>query len=261
MSPAWKGFFREFRPEVVSHHAAQANVRASWYRLLEDAQANILGSLALLREAVRWQVKKVIYSSCGAIYGEPTILPVAEDYIPHPLSNYGVSTYATKLYLQSFQAASGLKCITFRYPNVYGPRQDPAGEAGVVAIWAMQLLQGKHPRVFGDGRKTRDYVYVDDIVTANLLALGWDDCSTLNLGWGGEITDLEVFHAVRAAVGSSLEPVFDERRPGEIDHICLNSDRAKKLLGWQPKVSFQDGVARVVSYWSERLAQVRIIPA
>ena len=148
--------FREFRPEVVSHHAAQVNVRVSRERPLDDARRNILGSLALLRHAVRWKVRRVIYSSSGgAIYGEPEQLPVREDHPVHPLSNYGVSKYTVELYLQAFHQHSGLSYLIFRYPNVYGPRQDPTGEAGVVAIFATQLMRSETSHIFGDGTKTR----------------------------------------------------------------------------------------------------------
>lgn len=246
--------FREFQPEVVSHHAAQVNVRVSWDQPLDDARTNILGSLILLQQAVRGQARKVIYSSSGgAIYGEPTTLPVTEQYPPQPLSNYGVSKYTTELYLQAFHASSGLPYIILRYPNVYGPRQDPAGEAGVVAIFATQLLQETQPRIYGDGSKTRDYVYVDDIVDANLRVLQYEECGVFNLGWGREITDMDVFQTVRDAVGSAAEPRFDKKRPGEIDHICLDAARARNLLEWKPRIDFRTGVQQVVAYWRAKL--------
>jgi UDP-glucose 4-epimerase len=248
--------FKSFRPEVICHHAAQVNVRLSWEDPLDDAQTNILGSLSLLRQSVRWQVKKFLYSSSGgAVYGEPTSLPVREDHAIRPLSNYGVSKYAAELYLQAFHVSSGLQHVVLRYPNVYGPRQDPAGEAGVVAIFATQFLGGIQPRIFGNGGKTRDYVYISDIVDANLRGLDWKGCGVFNLGWGREITDLEVFHTVRDAVGVSVEPVFDEKRPGEIDHICLDASRAGELLGWRPCMEFEEGVKRVVAYWKDRLGK------
>lgn len=251
---ALERIFRDFRPEVVSHHAAQVNLRISWQQPLLDAQLNILGSLSVLRIAVRLQTQKVIYSSSGgAIYGEPETLPVREDHRRRPHSNYGVSKYAVELYLESFHAASALPYIILRYPNVYGPRQDPGGEAGVVAIFASQLLRGEQPRIFGDGSKTRDYVYIDDIVAANLGALVYDGCEVFNLGWGREVTDLEVFETVREAVGCSVEPLFVEKRPGEIDHISLDASHARNTLGWRPQIHLQEGVQRTVSYWKQKL--------
>lgn len=261
--PLWKAdllderelerLFREFRPEVISHHAAQVNVRLSWEEPLADARANILGTLALLRQAVRGEARQIIYSSSGgAIYGEPLRRPVAEDHPIRPLSNYGASKYAGELYLEAFNASAGLAYLILRYPNVYGPRQNPGGEAGVVAIFTTQLLQGAQPRIFGDGTKTRDYVYVSDIVEANLRALDYRQSGAFNLGWGKEITDREVFDVVRRAVGSSTEPVYDQKRPGEIEHICLDASRARQELGWMPQVEFSSGVERVVEYWKQR---------
>lgn len=238
---------REFRPEVISHHAAQTNLRVSWDQPLKDASANILGSLTLLRLAARYKALRLIYSSSGgAVYGEPDRLPVAEDQPIRPLSNYGVSKYVVELYVQAFHQHSGLSYLIFRYPNVFGPRQDPAGEAGVVAIFATQLLRGERPRIFGDGTKTRDYVYIDDIVDANLRALQYEGCEVFNLGWGEEITDYQVFEIVRDTIGSAAEPVFDQVRPGEISRICLDARRAWKHLEWQPRVTFREGVLRVI---------------
>lgn len=249
-APRVEALFREFQPDIVNHHAAQVDVRLSWHQPLADARSNILGSLVLLQQAVHSKVKKIIYSSSGgAIYGEPKRLPVSEDYLPRPASNYGVSKYTTELYLEAFHAGGGPAYVILRYPNVYGPRQDPAGEAGVVAIFTRQMLTGEQPRIFGDGTKTRDYLYVDDVVEANLRALAFDGCAAVNLGWGKQTTDREVFDTVRRAAGSKIEPVFEAKRPGEIDHICLDATRARELLGWAPRTAFAEGVERVVAYW------------
>lgn len=250
---ALERIFREFRPEVVSHHTAQVNVRASWEQPAEDARVNVLASLTLLQQMVKWETRRVIYSSSGgAIYGEPAHLPVSEDHPIRPLSNYGVSKYTVELYLNSFAATAGLETVILRYPNVYGPRQHPAGEAGVVAIFSAQLLRGERPRIFGDGSKTRDYVFVDDIAAANLLALRAPGNGVYNLGWGRQVTDLEVFEAVRDAIGVSVEPIFDRKRPGEIDRICLDASRARAALGWKPLIPFKEGVSRTVQYWKEK---------
>jgi UDP-glucose 4-epimerase len=247
--------FQEFRPEVISHHAAQVNVRVSSQKPLEDARTNVLGSLALLHQAVRCGTKRIIYaSSGGAVYGEPNALPVREDHPIRPFSNYGVSKYVTELYLYTFRATGGPEYVILRYPNVFGPRQDPKGEAGVVAIFATQLLRKERPRIYGDGSKTRDYVYIDDIVEANLHALESSTYGAFNLGWGREITDFEVFQTVSNALGSTVEPRYEQKRPGEIDHICLDAALARSTLGWSPRIEFREGVGRVVEYWKERLA-------
>lgn len=246
---------RDFRPEVVSHHAAQVNVRRSQDDPIADLRSNILGSVTLFRIASE-EVKlpKIIYSSSGgAIYGEPKRLPVKESLTPHPTSNYGVSKYTAELYLSAFQGNGVLRSIIFRYPNVFGPGQDPAGEAGVVAVFTTQLLRGVQPRIFGDGSKTRDYTYVEDIVDANLRALDFQGSDVFNLGCGKEITDLDVFKTVHAAVGRKTAPIFEEKRPGEVEHICLDTARVRKALRWKPRVSFREGVKHVVEYWRKRI--------
>ena len=250
------GLFDEIHPEIVNHHAAQVNVRTSWEDPAHDARTNILGALNLLQSALKAGAGRFIYSSSGgAIYGEPEDLPVKEDCLPQPLSNYGVSKYAVELYLRSFAESSDLQYAILRYPNIYGPRQDPKGEAGVVAIFATQMLTGVQPRIFGDGSKTRDYLFVSDVVDANLRALDCDGNRIFNLGWGKEITDLEVFKTVREAVGSKVEPVFEAKRPGEIDRISTDAARARESLGWKPTVEFPAGVQQVVDYWKERLGR------
>lgn len=250
-----RSLLKEFRPEVVSHHAAQVNVRRSWENPLADLRSNILASVTLFRvtsEVVSMPL--IIYSSSGgAIYGEPKRLPVKESHPVHPTSNYGVSKYTAELYLSAFQGNGLLKRVVFRYPNVFGPGQDPAGEAGVVAVFTTQLLRGVQPHIFGDGSKTRDYMYIDDIVDANLRALRFKGSGVFNLGWGRQVSDLDVFRVVQAATGRKIEPIFEEKRPGEVDHICLDTAPARKALKWKPRVSFRDGVKRVVDYWKKRM--------
>jgi len=243
--------FKEKQPEILNHHAARVDVRGAVEDPLFDARVNILGSLHLLELSRRYGVPKVIYiSSGGAIYGEPDALPVREDHPIRPLSPYGASKYAVEPYLSLYGRLFGLRFIVLRYPNVYGPRQDPRGEAGVVAIFCRQMLSGERPTIFGDGTKTRDYVYVEDIVRANLQALGpKGEMEAFNLGWGREIGDLEVFRAAREALGVDLEPVFGEARAGEVSRICLDAQRAQKALDWKPLILFRDGVRKTASYF------------
>jgi UDP-glucose 4-epimerase len=249
-----RALLRDFRPEVISHHAAQVNVRRSSEDPVADLRSNILASVVLFRMATEVvSMPLIIYSSSGgAVYGEPKRLPVKESHPVHPSSNYGVSKYAAELYLSAFQGNGFLRSIIFRYPNVFGPGQDPAGEAGVVAVFTNQLLSGVSPRIFGDGSKTRDYTYVDDIVDANLRALRFPGSGVFNLGCGREISDLDVFRVVRAAVGTKIDPIFEQKRPGEVNHICLDTHLARKCLRWKPRVKFRDGVKRVVEYWRKR---------
>ncbi len=243
--------FRKETPEVVDHHAAHVNVRKSVEMPAYDANINILGSLNLCELSKKYRVKKFIYiSTGGAVYGEPRVLPVNETCPIEPLSQYGVSKHTVEHYLSIFYKLYGLNFTILRYPNVYGPRQSPHGEAGVVAIFSELILQNIRPTIFGDGSKTRDYLYVDDIINANTIVLNNTGIGEIyNLGWGREISDLEVFHTVRRALSSDIEPIFSKKRPGEIDHISLDSSKATKELKWKPEVSFEEGIKRAVQYY------------
>jgi len=242
--------FRVERPEVVIHHAAHIDVTRSVREPAYDASINILGSLNLLECCREHGVRKIMYAGTGgALFGEPSYLPVDEDHPIDPISPYGVSKHTVEHYLFAYRANHGLDYIVLRYPNVYGPRQDPHGEAGVVAIFSLQLLTGQQPVIFGDGTKTRDYCYVADIVEANIIALNSPACGVYNLGRGIEVSDLEVFETVRAAVGSDTEPVFAAVRPGEVEHIALDASKAGRELGWTWKVGLNEGVAEAVDFY------------
>jgi UDP-glucose 4-epimerase len=259
-SPDLKEVFSEFRPDIINHHAAHINLRTSVENPLHDADNNVMGSLNLLALAAEHNVKKCIFASTGgAIYGEPDVIPVEESLMPEPLSPYGINKLIVEHYLRIWEGIHNLDYTVLRYPNVYGPRQDPRGEAGVVAIFSLQMLSGKQSLIFGDGSKTRDYVYVSDVVNANVLALEKGSGNVLNLGWGHEISDMDVFRTVKEAVGSHMEPRFEAVRPGEVDRISLNALKAKKILFWEPKVSFKQGVALAVEFykhlWSENQDQ------
>ena len=245
--------FEKEKPEVVDHHAAHVNVRKSVEMPAYDANINILGSLNLCELSKQYQIKKFIYvSTGGAVYGEPKVLPVKETCPVEPLSQYGVSKHTVEHYLYIFHKLYGLNFTILRYPNVYGPRQSPHGEAGVVAIFSELLLQNIRPTIFGDGSKTRDYVYVDDIINANMIVLNnVGNGEIYNLGWGKEISDLEVFHTVRRALASDIEPIFGEKRPGEIDHISLDSSKAMEKLTWNPKVTFGEGIKLTTQYYQK----------
>ncbi|MDN3511165.1 MAG: NAD-dependent epimerase/dehydratase family protein [Candidatus Jettenia sp.] len=250
--------FKQERPEIVNHHAAHVNVRKSVEMPVYDANINILGSLNLCELSKKYKIKKFIYiSTGGAVYGEPKDLPVKETCPVEPLSQYGVSKHTVEHYLSIFHKLYNLNFTILRYPNVYGPRQSPHGEAGVVAIFSELILQNTRPTIFGDGSKTRDYVYVDDIIRANLIVLNnVGNGEIYNLGWGKEISDLEVFQAVRRALKSDIEPIFSEKRPGEIDHISLDSSKALKELNWRPEATFDEGVALATQYY-QRLQKTR----
>ncbi len=244
------------RPEAVSHHAAQADVRRSMADPAFDAQVNILGAIHLLQCCVKYKVQKLIFASTSAVYPDPQSTPVDEQHPVRPQSAYGLSKYVVEQYLAFYREAHRLRSTIFRYGNVFGPRQDPHGEAGVVGIFSEQLLRGEPPTLFGDGTKTRDYLYVDDVVAANLLALdGAGDGEVYNLGWGREISDFQVFDAVRQALGVRLEPCYAAKRPGELDRIALNPAKAKAQLQWSPHVSFETGIQRAADYYRRFLSR------
>jgi len=253
--------FREseenLNPGAAFHRADlcdAAALRAVFERERPDrARQNVLGTVNLLELCRECGVGKVIFiSSGGAAYGEPESLPVREDHAVRPLSPYGLSKYVGEKYVELYARLHGLDYTILRYPNVYGPRQDPAGEAGVVAIFSERIRAGRRPTIFGDGTKTRDYVFVGDLVRANLLVTGdAGSREAFNLGWGEEVTDREVFEAVRDALGADVEPVYEERRPGEVERICLDASKAQRELDWRPEVSFREGVRRTVSAGGE----------
>ena len=244
---------KELAPEVVSHHAAQVNVRRSVDSPTYDAQVNVLGSIRLYEAAARAGCRKVIYaSSGGACYGEPKHIPAAEDTPIQPLCPYGVSKYTAEKYLELYGALYGLRYTILRYANVYGPRQDPHGEAGVVAVFSEMMLNGKQPVIFGDGSKTRDYVYVTDIVQASVLALDRGDGRIYNVGTGRQVTDDQIFLAVRDALGAKFDIVHGDFRKGEVCHIALDASRLRNELGWEPIVSIEQGIPKAVEYYRQK---------
>lgn len=252
-----EAIFAEERPEIVNHHAAQMDVRRAAREPLFDASVNVLGALNILENARRFGAWKLVFASTGgAIYGESSGLPVDESHPIEPLSPYGLTKFTFERYLALYRRLYGLSYTVLRYPNVYGPRQDPLGEAGVVAIFVGQLLRGETPTLFGDGTKTRDYLHVSDIVEANRLVLREEHGEVFNLGWGEEVSDRTVFETVSRAVGVEVEPIMSSVRPGEVQRICLDSTRIRERLGWNPRVRLEEGVMDVVRYHRERLARM-----
>ena len=242
----------EERPEIINHHAAQMDVRRSVREPLFDAKVNIVGGLWLLELAVKYKVRKLLYASTGgASYGEVDTVPVDETHPTAPICHYGVSKVTLERYLFLYKHLYGLNYTVMRYPNVYGPRQNPHGEAGVVAIFALQMLKGDQPTIFGDGSKTRDYVFIDDIVAANVALLKRGDGETLNLGWGEAVSDYRIFEEVRTASGYSGGPKYAPVRPGEVEHIALDASKARAIADWTPKISLQEGIARTVKFISQ----------
>jgi UDP-glucose 4-epimerase len=242
--------FEREKPELVNHHAAQIDVRKSADDPISDAEDNILGSLNLITNCVQFGVKRVIYASTGgAIYGEAQYLPADENHPVNPISQYGISKHTVEHYLYLYSTLYELDYVILRYANVYGPRQNPFGEAGVVAIFATQMLTGKQPTIFGPGDKTRDYIHVSDVTEANILALDRGKNTIVNIGTEIETSDQEIFDTLADVLGYEAPPIYAPVRKGEVYRICLKCSKARQEIGWSPRLSFKEGIAGTADYY------------
>lgn len=241
------------KPDVINHHAAQMDVRRSVADPQFDAKVNILGTIGLLDAARQARVKKFLFvSSGGAAYGEQQEYPAPETHPTWPVSPYGVSKRSGELYCHFFMAEYGLPFVAFRYANVYGPRQDPHGEAGVVAIFSGKMLRGEPVTVNGDGKQTRDYVYVGDVARMSLLALDNPATGPVNIGTGVE-TDVNVLaEHIRTAAGSTSEITHGPTKSGEQRRSVVAIKRAAEVYGWKPEVSMAEGVKRTVEFFRQK---------
>jgi UDP-glucose 4-epimerase len=237
------------RPDIINHHAAHIQVGYSVEDPQFDATNNILGTLNIMEAAKNIPIKKIIFASTGgAMYGnKPT--PFDESMKEEPLSPYGISKRAVELYLNYYHELYQIPFVSLRYSNVYGPRQNAHGESGVVAIFSEMIMQGKTPIINGDGTHTRDYVYVADVVEANILALETEFVGELNIGTNIETTSNQVFDLVTKTLGKQAERKYGPDRPGEQVTSVLSHDKAKEKLGWEPKVVFAEGVAKVAEWY------------
>lgn len=242
---------KEIRPEVIFHLAAQIDVRSSVLDPLKDAELNVLGTIKLAEAAWKTGVRKIVHtSSGGSIYGTPTTFPVNESFDVDPCSPYAASKFAGEVYLKMFRNLRGLDCSFIAPANVYGPRQDPHGEAGVVAIFAKRLLNGLPTRVFGSGANTRDYVYVEDVARAFLLASGErGGGERFNIGTSVETTDRQLHTYVANAVGAPDDPEYAPPRLGDVLRSSLSYAKANEILGWEPTVSIAEGIQRTVDFF------------
>jgi len=244
---------KEERPQVVCHHAAQIDVRKSVADPVYDAELNLIAMLRLLEASVAAGVGKVLFSSSGgACYGEQETFPAPETHPLRPVSPYGVSKAAGELYLGYYQAQHGLPYVALRYANVYGPRQDPHGEAGVVAIFAQRLLAGQECTIFGDGGQTRDFVYVGDVARANLLALESSYVGPVNVGTGVETSVSQLYGRMAEAAGVTKPARHAEGKPGEQRRSVIAPQLAARVLGWRPEVPLAQGLARTLDYFRGR---------
>ena len=240
--------------DVVNHHAAQMDVRKSVADPKFDAQINVLGTLNLLENCVRTKVKKIIFASTGgAIYGEQDYFPADEEHPTWPISPYGITKLAGEKYIHYYKEVHGLSHVILRYSNVYGPRQNPHGEAGVVAIFSERFLQNnEHPVINGDGKQTRDYVYVGDLVRANVLALNYEKSDIFNIGTSVEADVNKLYRLLNDHTGANVEEFHGPAKAGEQMRSCLSFAKAERILGWKPEVELNQGLKNTVEYFKEK---------
>jgi len=244
--------FEKEQPDIVFHHAAQASVVASFQDPVKDAEVNILGSLRMVDNALQYGAEKFIFASTGgAIYGDPQYLPCDENHPVAPLSPYGLSKHVVERYLDLLHRASDLNYTALRYANVYGPRQDPHGEAGVIAIFSQLMLEGERPKIFGTGEQERDFVYVSDVVEANLLAMNAPSGSVYNIGTGVGTSINDLFKVLKKALNYRWKPDYQPEREGEVFKISLDATRAREELDWTPRISLEEGLSLTLGYYRQ----------
>src|SRR6267378_3418047 len=244
-----------FRPEVVNHHAAQSEVPKSVADPGFDAMVNVVGGLNVLKAAVESGARKVIFSSTGgALYGEPDVIPADEDHPVRPLSPYGTSKVSFEAYLGTFHRTYGLEYTVLRYANIYGPRQDFHAEEGrVIAIFASRMIAGKPVTIDGDGEQARDMLHVADVAVANIAALHRGGGGIYNISTAIPVTINELFRKIAILTDYKLEPNYGPRRKGDVFRIALDNTRARRELGWEPKLTLEDGLEKTVAYFRQRV--------
>ncbi|OPZ73181.1 MAG: UDP-glucose 4-epimerase [bacterium ADurb.Bin478] len=245
--------FEQHRFDVVNHHAAQMDVRRSVEDPIYDAEVNALGFLNLLQNCAHTGVQKVIFaSSGGAIYGEQDMFPADESHKTQPYSPYGITKLIGEKYLFFYHLTYGLQYVALRYANVYGPRQNPHGEAGVVAIFCERMLAGRQPVIYGSGEQTRDFVFVKDVVAANVAALSVSGCDTFNIGTAVETSVNQLFQKLNELTGARMPEKHEAKKEGEQMRSVINPGKAGRELGWKPRWSIDKGLAETVAYFRQR---------
>ncbi len=245
--------FEEEKFDLLNHHAAQVDVRVSVYNPIFDAHTNIIGGLNLYNTAVQTGVKKIIFaSSGGTVYGEQTQFPATENHSTEPCSPYGIAKLTNEKYIKYFNLQNGIDFVILRYANIYGPRQNPFGEAGVVAIFTNKLLNGEQPFINGDGFNTRDYTFVDDVVNANVIALDEDVSGIFNIGTGIEKDVNFIFQSVKSLTNSDCPEIHKDAKPGEQRRSVLSFSKFNMMTGWEPKTEITDGLRKTVEFFKSK---------
>ena len=256
--PSVTEVFQREQPDLVFHLAAQVSVTQSTRDPFHDSDVNVFGTLRLLEAARKCGIEKFIYSSTGgALYGDPETDPCTEEHPVLPVSPYGMSKYIAELYLDLYHRLYQINFTTLRYGNVYGPRQEAQGEAGVVAIFAQAMLEGHQPQIFGDGNQERDFVFVDDVVDANMLAINKGNGGSFNIGTGEKTSINQIFEYLRSIIGYRWGPEHGPARHGDVYKISLDSSKAIRDLGWKPKMEMAEGLSQTVEYFRNAGKAVR----
>lgn len=260
--PAMAEIIQRERPDLVFHMAAQTSVTQSTKDAIRDTEANVLGTLRVLEASHRVGVEKIIYSCTGgALYGNPETVPCPDDAPIAPVSPYGMSKWVAEQYMDFYYRQYRLNYTSLRYGNVFGPRQDPHGEAGVVAIFSQAMLEGKQPQIFGDGTQERDFISVFDVVDANVLAIDQGDGKAMNIATGEATSVNRIFKLLQGVTGYKWDPLHAPQRAGEVYRIALDSSRAAQELDWSPKVSLEDGLQMTVDYFREYMSSTGGVPS
>jgi len=252
LSPKFPALVKKIKPEFIFHLAAQIDLRLSVHKPAYDAKINIMGTLAMIEAAAAAGTKKIIFSSTGGpMYSSDRRPPYSESLPAEPISPYGIAKRTAEMYLAYARDVHGIDFVALRYANVYGPRQDSSKESGVVAIFTRAMMQGKQPVIFGDGKATRDYVYVGDVVRANMLAMNKKPTGIFNIGTGRQTSVNQVFDKLKKITGATILKKYGPAQPGEVLRSALSSKLAKKNLKWEPKIKFDEGLRKTVS-WTQK---------
>lgn len=245
--------FEENNIECCIHQAAQVSVSKSMINPFFDAETNIIGTLNLLQYCVKYNVKKFIYASSAAIYGTPQYLPIDEEHPKNPTSFYGISKLTPEFYIKNFAEIHHFGYIIFRYSNVYGPRQDPFGEGGVVSIFSERMINNKEVEIFGSGEQTRDFIYVEDVADANVLAIDYPENGVFNLSTNTKTSINALFSIMADIAGYKKVPIYKEKRLGDIEESCLDNTKLKNKFNWTPKWTLCEGLKNTIQYFRDRI--------